>query len=302
MRKGFLYLSALAAISLAPSTAWAGKYDIDLTSLGTVQNNALVQDNQAFRSLASEVGVLTAPKPVDAADSLGLDGFAVTADFSINTISSDQDFWTQTTDGPSNVVPTMQIMGRKGLWPGLEIGAGATKVFDSKMWALDGYLKVAVHENTHHLFPSIALRAMLSQLLGSKDLRSRTFSADFSISHTFGVGQTFNISPYLGYQALMIFAKSAVIDATPGIDEYIDGAIAGDNTEFVFQKQDLILRHRPFLGARMIFSVMRLGFEAMFVPGGSSGGGADSEDAAGVEAVDQSGLQQQYTFSVGLDF
>ena len=68
-------------------------------------------------------------------------------------------------------------------------------------------------------------------------------------------------------------------------------------SEFVFKNSGGIVRHRPHVGMRMIFSVIRLGFEAMIVPGGSSSGDVDGESVA-----DDSGLQQHYTFSVGLDF
>ena len=57
------------------------------------------------------------------------------------------------------------------------------------------------------------------------------------------------------------------------------------------------MRHRPFIGARFIFSVLRLGLEAMVVPGGGRAGSID-----GKEIKDSSGLQQQYTLSLGLDF
>ena len=65
----------------------------------------------------------------------------------------------------------------------------------------------------------------------------------------------------------------------------------------VLEDGGAIVRHRPHLGARIIFSVIRLGFDAMFVPGGNSEG-----DVNGETVVDGSSLQQQYTFSVGLDF
>src|SRR4029079_6556205 len=65
----------------------------------------------------------------------------------------------------------------------------------------------------------------------------------------------------------------------------------------VFDSAGAIVRHRRHLGARIIFSVIRIGFDAMFVPGGKSEGKVD-----GQTVVDGSGLQQQYTVSLGLDF
>jgi hypothetical protein len=304
----------LAALFLS-SEARAGKYDIDLAPLAQINDDGTVtQDNAAFRSLASEVGVLMAPKVVDPADSLGLSGFAVSADVSVNTLSGGEAFWQDTTRSPGNVAPTLQVMGRKGLWPGIEVGAGATHLFDSRMWTIAGYGKLALHEGFHHLpIPSIALRGMFSRLLGAKDIDLTTVSVGASLSHVFGIGSTFNITPYAGYDALLVFARTGVLDATPGRDEFVDGPLACDNgdpdcfvqAEFVFRKQDVILRHRPYVGMRFIFSVLRIGIEAMFVPGGGSSSDVPLPAAAGggTETVtDGSGFQQQYTVSFGLDF
>jgi hypothetical protein len=313
MLRRFLCLSALVATILVSSEAKAGKYDLDLTPLGTVENDGTVtQDNAAFRSLSSEVGVLMAPRPVDPADSLGLSAFAISTDITINTIKGDAAYWQDTARGsPGNVAPSLQVMGRKGLWPGLEIGAGATHLFNSRMWTISGYGKVALHEGFHHLpIPSIALRAMFSRLLGAKDLDMTTISAGASISNVFGVGRTFSVTPYAGYDALLIFSSTGVLDATPGHDELTQGSVPCDNgdpdctvqSEFVFRQQDVILRHRPYLGMRFIFSVLRIGLEAMFVPPGGSNSDVTLIGGATENVTDGSSFQQQYTISFGLDF
>ncbi|MCA9690271.1 MAG: hypothetical protein R3A51_05375 [Nannocystaceae bacterium] len=255
-----------------------------------------VGNDVAFRTLSSELGVVMAPQPVDTADSLGLSAFAVSADLTINTINTEN--WATATNSsePSGVAPSLQIMGRKGLWPGLEIGAGATHLFDSRMWALGGYVKASFHEGFHHMpIPSIAARGTFSRLVGAQDMNMTTAAVDVSISHVFGIGKTFNITPYVGYQALFIFARSGVLDVTPGSDEFL--MPTGESNEFVFKDSGAIVRHRPFLGARFIFSVMRIMVEAMIVPGGGSTGDID-----GVAVDDNAGLQQQYTISLGLDF
>ena len=298
MPRRFLFSLALVAAALTSQEAMAGTYDLNLSRLGSVNGSGVpVGDDAAFRSVASELGVLLAPKPVDPADSLGLSGFAISGSFSINTISNDADFWKDVTaKSPNKTANTLQITGRKGLYPGIEVGAGATHLFDSRMWTVSGYGKVALHEGFHHLpIPSIALRGMFSRLVGAKDMNMTTASGDISISHVFGIGKTFSITPYLGYQALFILARSHVLDITPGTDEYLEGS-SGPN-EFIFRDAGAILRHRPFLGARFIFSVLRFGVEAMFTPGGGRAG-----DLNGVAIKDSSGLQQQYTFSLGLDF
>jgi hypothetical protein len=322
MHRRFVHLlpaaAAVAGLALCPALAHAGKYDLDLTPLGRLEaqggSAVIVQDDAAFRSLSSELGTLIAPKPVDPADSLGLSGFAVSTDISINTISNSQNYWQATSSGADRAAPSLQIMGRKGLWPGIEVGGGATHLFDSRMWALAGYGKVSIHEGFHHLpIPSIALRASVSRLLGAKDFNMTTVAPAITVSHLFGLGKTFSLTPYVGYEALVILSRSQVINANPSCDSFPDAynedpaacdfPVGGGETvnqpasEFVFDDAGAIVRHRPHLGARIIFSVIRLGFEAMFVPGGKSEGTVN-----GQTVVDGSGLQQQYTISLGLDF
>lgn len=308
MHRRFRHLGALVATAfwLCPEVAQAGKYDLDLTRLGEQTGGRVVQDNAGFRSLSSELGTVMAPQPMDPADSLGLSGFAVSGDFTVNTIAGDRSYWADTTGGGAdNVAPSLQIVGRKGLWPGLEVGGGATHLFDSRMWAMFGYGKIALHEGFHHLpIPSVAIRGSFSRLVGAKDFNLTTAAPAITVSHVFGLGKTFSLTPYVGYEALLVISRSRVLDATPNCDEFPDaynedcpGVDPTVPSEFVFQDAGVIVRHRPHFGARMIFSVMRLGFEAMFVPGGGSDGELD-----GQTVEDGSKLQQQYTFSVGLDF
>lgn len=311
MPKRYLPWFAFAVLGLTSNAAHAGKFDVDLTGLGSLQPNGTVsKDTTAFRSLSSELGTVMAPKPVDPGDSLGLSGFAIAADFSLNTLSHDQGYWSTTTDGEaSNLAGSMQIIGRKGLWPGIEVGGGATHMFDSRMWALGGYAKAALHEGFHHLpIPTIALRAQFAQLLGSPAYKMSMITPGASVSHVFGAGKTVNLTPYVGYEALLIIAQSTVLDSTPYCDELDDynggcsdldlgpGVDPSDVLpEFVFDRQKVIARHRPYLGLRFIFSVIRVTAEAMFVPGGKT------EDS-GEGAKDESEFQQQYTLSLGLDF
>ncbi len=305
-----LALAATGAIAtaswMAPRDAHAGKYDLDLTRLGQQQGGELVQDDAGFRSLSSELGTLMAPRPVDPADSLGLSGFAISADVGINTIAGGRDYWQRTTrGGAANVVPTLQVMGRKGLWPGLEVGAGATHLFDSRMWAISGYGKISLHESFRKLWiPAIALRVQGSRVLGAKDINMTTVAPSVSASYQFGLGKTFSLAPYVGYEALFIVSRSTVLDASPNCDEFPDGynqacpnGGQADDNEFVFQNAGAIIRHRPYFGARMQFAVIRLVFEAMYAAAGNRQGDLD-----GVTVSDNSKTQQQYTFSVGLDF
>lgn len=274
--------------------AHAGKYDVNLGRLTTIENGEIRPRYGDFRSLSSELGTLVAPRPMDPADSLGLAGFAFSADVTLNTLAGNRAYWRDATDGRAGkVAPSLQLMGRKGLYPGIELGAGATHLFDSRMWSMGGYVKLALHEGFHHLpIPSIALRGSFARLLGAKDFALTTAAVAITVSHVFGVGKTVSLTPYVGYESLFIVSRSSVLTSTAS------GGLGGASiSEFAFDHAGAILRHRPHLGLRMMFSVMRLGFEAMIVPGGGRDGEVDGQDIS-----DRSSFQQQYTLSVGLDF
>lgn len=310
--KRLFYLSTIAIFGYlaGPNKTSAKPYDLKLSSLARYDqaSQSVVADRGAFRSLSSQLGTVVAPKAMDPADSLGLSGFALTADVALHSIDHRSAYWVNTTDAKSLTpfVSTLSVMGRKGLWPGLELGAGATKLFQSRMWSLNGYAKFALHEGFHHLpIPSIAARVMYGYLLGSRTLNMHTVSGDITLSHSFGIRKTLHLTPYLGYQMLGVISRSDALDLTPAVDEYPDGfqdaANCGPNdpcppNEFEFERQRIV-RHRPFVGARIIFGVYRLGVEAMFASAGSS-----EQRIAGQTAVDKASFQQQYTLSLGLDF
>ena len=139
MPRRFLFSIALAVAGLTSTEAWAGPYDLNLSRLGSLQGGVPQGDNTAFRTLSSELGTVMAPTIADSADSLGLSAFAVSADLTINTITPENWSGATQSDSPRGTAPSLQIMGRKGLWPGLEIGAGAKHLFDSRMWAMGGF-------------------------------------------------------------------------------------------------------------------------------------------------------------------
>ena len=47
---------------------------------------------------------------------------------SMNTLSANESYWQATSDGAKTAAPSMQVMGRKGLWPGIEVGGGLGKL------------------------------------------------------------------------------------------------------------------------------------------------------------------------------
>lgn len=296
-------MAVVLGLLSVPQSAQAGRYDIDLARLADAEDVTRATD---FRSLSSELGSIMALQPVDTADSLGLSGFSISADVTLNSLNHERRFWRgPTAGGARNIAPSLQLVARKGLFPGLEVGVGTTHLFESTMWSIGGYFKASLHEGFHHLpIPSIAIRGTFGHVFGAKDLSLTTAAVAVTISHVFGVGKTLNLTPYIGYEALFVLSHSSNIDATPYCDELEDTYNEGcpdsateNGGEFAFDNLGVIVRHRPHLGVRMVFSVMRLAIEGMFIPGGSTSGSLSGQTVA-----DNSSFQQQYTFSVGLDF
>ena len=290
-----------------------------------------------YRSLMSELGVAIAPRLMTPADTLGFAGFQFSADLGVTKISNSQPYW----DGVRGVDPmnrgarrpdayltTLGGYVRKGLWlplPALEFGAGALKVLDSNMYAVQGYAKIALQEGFHGwALPSVAVRGSVSQLLGTPDVDLIVYGVDVLMSKAFSIGGTARIEPFLGWNMLFIDPRSGVIDATPGCDAVAaEDAAPGDsapsshcapvqngggpmgtgpqwndlNANFTFPAQDIITRQRWSAGFKLRLSVLFLAAEVDLIPAGSS---RDDRQPSG--AKDQSRTQETYSLSAGFDF
>jgi hypothetical protein len=303
----------VAAALLAGGTARAGDNDLVLARLGSVVVDDsgrpvdAVGNSGDFRSLASELGVVLAPRLTQPADTLGFGGFQFTADVALTRVHTDRPYWRALASSPDpsdpaashgdDIMTTVGVFARKGIWlpaPSFEIGIGAVHLAASEMWAAQMYAKLALIEGYHDLpIPSLALRAGASRMMGSDQLDLTVASFDLSVSKEIGVGGTFNLSPYLGWDWLLIVPRSEVIDKTPNIDsvaEPTDSAM-----DFIFVEQDDIIRTRLFGGVLLRYYVFTLGLEGALAFAGSS-----KDDAT--DAVDASGSQASFTVTAGFDF
>lgn len=318
-----------ALLVLAAQPAAAGDNDLVLARLAEVvvdEDGAPVDavgSNQDYRSLASELGVVLAPRLVEAADTLGFGGFEFTADVAMTRVHTDRPYWRALAGSPDSTDPdarhgddymtTVGMWARKGIWfpaPSFEVGIGAVHLVGSRIWAGQAYAKVALIEGYDHLpVPSLALRGGASRMMGSAELDLTVVSLDATVSRSFGIGGLFSAAPYAGWNSLLILARSEVIDKTPHIDVRDDPADALMN--FVFADQDDILRHRLFGGVKLKYYVFTLVLEgALALAGGSDDDRAGtSVRCARVDAPttdcdsqDAAGRQATFTGSLGFDF
>lgn len=320
---------ALAALCAAPGLAHAdpGANDLVLGRLSrqVPNGNEMVSVGQSleFRSLVSELGVALAPRLLSPADTIGFGGFQLTTDLAFTSIHAGERYWrarvgsadpTGGTDNGSNMLSTVGVFARKGIWlplPSFEAAVGAVHLRDSGMWAAQGYAKFALHEGYHDLpIPSVAVRAGASRLFGATELDLTVASLDVSVSKQLGIGGTWTLSPYGGWNLLFILPTTEVLDPTPNVDALDPANMDDAALDFVMRDQGAITRHRFFLGSTFQYDILHLTVEAQFALAGSS-----VDDRAGTsdactfdsttdrcDSTDQAGGQRTITISAGLDF
>ena len=276
------------AVFVAATTLWVGSAqaldnDLDLSRLcrdfdskgggraDCVQN--LRPDQQAFRQIMREMGMAFAPRLLQPAETLGINGFQFDLGFSATSIKSDDPYWERgisDRDPPSHLM-TMLVDVRKGLPYSVEVGVNASYLIDSELWAIGGSLKWALNEAVD-IFPiDVAIRGSANHVVGASQFSLTTMGLDAILSRSFGAGGIANIGPYLAYSPLFIYARSGVVDATPGTVDDPDGS-------FTFTGED-ILMHRFVLGTRFIFGALMITPELALTEG-----------------------MQQYNVHMGLDF
>ena len=326
-RRALGLLGALLASS-APGAAHAGENDLVLSRLADVAEGEGGAPDAAFgapgdfRSLASELGVVLAPRLTEPADTLGFGGFQFTGDVAVTSVHTDRPYWRALRSSPDpsdpsvshgdDLMTTVGLFARKGIWlpaPSFEIGVGAVHLVGSTMWAGQLYAKLALIEGYHELpLPSLAIRGAASRMMGSDQLDLTVASVDAAVSKEFGIAGIFSLAPYLGWNWLVIVPRSEVLDRTPHVDplqEPRDAAMS-----FSFADQDDILRHRLFGGLKFKHYVFTLGLEGALAFAGSStdeqGTGVDCDDVTSpgtaCDARDASGQQGTFTVTAGFDF
>jgi len=316
------------AVLLAPGAAIADDNDLVLGRLTNrmddgMGNITIIPQNQEFRTLASELGVVLAPHMLTPADTLGFGGFQLTADYTTTTIDSGGSHWRAreaesdpggTTGHAPSSLTTYGFFARKGMWfpiPSFEVGIGATHVVDSQIWTAQLYAKLALVEGYHQLpIPSIAVRGAVSRMMAQREMDLTVTSFDITASKHFGIGGTWQLHPFAGWNLLMIIPRSEVIDPTPHIDPLVPGQEMDSNNSFVFKDQDLILRNRFMAGVKVKFAAVQVTVEGTYALAGSSKddrSGTNVEctlpaTTASCDAKDTSKSQRTLAVSVGVDF
>jgi hypothetical protein len=311
---------AIVVMLLVPAVAAADVNDLVLSRLANPVDDGMggtrfVPQNVDFRSLSSALGVVLAPRMLTPADTLGFGGFQFTVDMATTQIDSSAAYWRarEGTTTPS-ALTTVGFFARKGMWfpiPAFEVGAGAVHLTDSNIWCGQLYTKVSLHEGYHQLpLPSLSVRGAVSRMMNQRELDLTIPSIDILASKHFGIGGTWMIDPFAGWNVLLIVPRSEVIDPTPTVDPLAPGNQADGLKNFVFKDQDTILRQRFVVGAKLQYYVLQITLEATFALAGKSvddrPGTNDacmpSSDTTNCDAKDTAKAQRTLSVSVGVDF
>jgi hypothetical protein len=214
-----------------------------------------------FGKLVRELGMAMAPKLVAPAETLGLNGFDFDLELSATNINEQNDYWKKgvVDETPPGTLLTNQLRVRKGLPYSFELGAVATYLDNSEMWAFGGEVKWAPNEAVEAFPVDVAIRAGVNRILGESDLDMTVMDFDFVLSRGFGVAGVANVAPYMAYEPVFVYARSKVLDATPA------DPTDSDNS-FVFSEESPVL-HRFVLGARFVFSPICLTPEVVLTRG-----------------------------------
>ncbi len=230
-------------------------------------------DQDAFAKLAREYGMALAPRLLAPADTLGINGFQISSHIGLTNINQDEEYWSRAVSdqSPPSILTTLHVDARKGLPYSVEVGVNMGWLFDSELFAFGGMLKWAPNEGIDAFPVDLALRFSANRTVGSSQFDMTTFGGDLIISRAFGAGGVANIAPYMAYSPAFVFARSGVLDSTPG--EATDSA-----RSFVLEEEQIVL-HRFVVGVRLVVGGVN------FTP----------------EAALTEGLQS-YNFNLGLDF
>ena len=322
--------AVLALSVIVPGVAAADDNDLILSRLGTRITDStgaltnVVGQNLELRALASQLGVVLAPRMMTPADTIGFGGFQVTLDYATTTIDPNAAYWKAreaspdpsgaggSAHGPSSL-STIGMFVRKGLFlpPSFEVGVGGVHLIDSNLWTGQLYAKIGLHEGYRSLpIPSLAVRGAVSRMMSQRELDLTIASLDVTASKHLGIGGTWRFDPYVGWNLLMIIPRSEVVDPTPNIDSTQMGSEIDSELNFVFREQDTILRHRILVGAKFQYYVLQFTVEAQFALKGSSiddrGGTNEAcmpeSTTTTCDAKDTAAAQRTLSVSAGFDF
>jgi hypothetical protein len=203
-------------------------------------------NNAAFANMISELGFAMAPSAFYPARTTGIAGFQVSIEASYTHVNADKSvtvdgqetqYWHLGTRGaqdgntkqfsivnasPDSILQVYAIKARKGLPLGFEIAGSLGYMAASTLWVGGGDLRWSVLEGFRTgalgLLPDVSFGAGVRTVTGTSRFYLTTVGIDVKGSKTIPLADSAQLIPSFGYQRLIIFGDSNVMDATPNVD------------------------------------------------------------------------------------
>lgn len=203
-------------------------------------NYACRPNNPAFRNLVSELGFAMAPSVMRPARTTGYGGFSLSLELSFTKINAGGSvdgvkYWEQGTRGatdgktfsannnaPDSLLQIYSLKARKGLPFGFELGTNLGYMGGTSMWVIGGDLRWSILEGFRKgpmgYVPDLSVGGGVNTLVGSSKMYLTTLGINVVASKPFTFGDTGSLSPFIGYQRLIIFGNSTIVDLTPNVN------------------------------------------------------------------------------------
>jgi hypothetical protein len=197
-------------------------------------------DNVAFKNLVSELGFAIAPTAFHPARTTGFGGFVLSLETSWTHINADDytstggshtQYWHAGTQGeanqaanqsPNSLLGVYSLKARKGLPFGLELAGALGYVAGTSLVVGGADIRWSVLEGFRTgLFgyvPDISIGSGVRTVTGSSKMYLTAVGVDAQVSKHFAIADQAVLTPYVGYQHLIIYGNSAVLDSTPNVD------------------------------------------------------------------------------------
>lgn len=220
------------------------------------QDFACRPNNLAFANMVSELGFAIAPTAFYPARTTGIGGFQVSLEASYTGIYADRSvegsngsftqYWHLGTRGaqdqnskqfsilnasPDNVLQVYALKARKGLPLGFELAGSFGYVANTTLWVGGGDLRWSMLEGFRTgalgILPDVSVGAGVRTVTGTSRFYLTALGFDVRASKPIALADTAQLIPSIGYQRLIIFGDSNVMDATPNVDAVGQCGFAG---------------------------------------------------------------------------
>jgi hypothetical protein len=206
-------------------------------------------DDDAWRTIAEQLGTALIPPLLTTARSHGPSGFGITTEGWITGIASDRQAWRRGTEGdatsaaegqnraPSRVLFWQRLAIRKAFPAGLQLGTSMAHLYGTDYWALGLDIQWSLFEGFRRgplgFVPDLAVRGAVNTLLGEPEFNLTVPSVEVVLSKRIAIAGVGTLTPFVGGQLAWIFGDSELVDLTPDVD-----ALRGDdkNNNYVFRQ------------------------------------------------------------------